>query len=101
MLPNGLPMHLMSLHFPYTHDFNMDYHYNAERWDDRSLEEDINEVMKRKVIRGGSWKDVAYFVQNSTRTFEYQDTSKSYIGFRCVVDFLGRDKRFSIKKLII
>ena len=79
--------------FSYTHDFNMDYHYNAERWDDRSLEEDINEVMKRKVIRGGSWKDVAYFVQNSTRTFEYQDTSKSYIGFRCVVDFLGRDKK--------
>ncbi|MAW31014.1 MAG: gliding motility-associated lipoprotein [Flavobacteriales bacterium] len=79
--------------FSYTHDLNMDYHYNAERWDDRSLEEDINEVMKRKVIRGGSWKDVAYFVQNSTRTFEYQDTSKSYIGFRCVVDFLGRDKK--------
>ena len=79
--------------FSYTHDLNMDYHYNAENWEDRSLEEDINEVMKRKVIRGGSWKDVAYFVQNSTRTFEYQDTSKSYIGFRCVVDFLGRDKK--------
>ena len=42
--------------------------------------------MKRKVIRGGSWKDVGYFLQTSTRTYEYQDTAKSYIGFRCVID---------------
>jgi len=41
-------------------------------------------VMKRKVIRGGSWKDVEYFIRTSTRTYEYQDTAKSYIGFRCV-----------------
>jgi formylglycine-generating enzyme required for sulfatase activity len=41
-------------------------------------------VMKRKVIRGGSWKDVEFFIQNSTRTFEYQDSTKSFIGFRCV-----------------
>ena len=43
-------------------------------------------LMKRKVVRGGSWKDVGYFIQTSTRTFEYQDSAKSYIGFRCVVD---------------
>jgi len=42
--------------------------------------------MKRKVIRGGSWKDVGYFLQTSTRAYEYQDTAKSYIGFRCVID---------------
>ena len=42
--------------------------------------------MKRKVIRGGSWKDVGYFLQTGTRTYEYQDTAKSYIGFRCVID---------------
>ncbi len=41
-------------------------------------------VMKRKVIRGGSWKDIEFFIQNSTRTFEYQDSTKSFIGFRCV-----------------
>ena len=41
-------------------------------------------VMKRKVVRGGSWKDVAYFLRNGTRTYEYQDSAKSYIGFRCV-----------------
>jgi formylglycine-generating enzyme required for sulfatase activity len=43
-------------------------------------------LMKRKVIRGGSWKDVGYYLQTSTRTYEYQDTAKSYIGFRCVID---------------
>ncbi|MBS1501696.1 MAG: SUMF1/EgtB/PvdO family nonheme iron enzyme [Bacteroidetes bacterium] len=48
-------------------------------------------VLKRKVVRGGSWKDVGYFLQNSTRTYEYQDTAKSYIGFRCVTHYLGRD----------
>jgi len=69
----------------YSHDMNMDYHYNAS--------EDDNSVLKRKSIRGGSWKDIAYFIQTSTRTFEYQDTAKSYIGFRCAVDFLGRDKK--------
>jgi formylglycine-generating enzyme required for sulfatase activity len=42
--------------------------------------------MKRKVVRGGSWKDVGHFLQTSTRSYEYQDTAKSYIGFRCVVD---------------
>ena len=71
--------------FSYSHDMNMDYNYDAK--------EDDHEVLKRKVIRGGSWKDIAYFIQTSTRTFEYQDTAKSYIGFRCVVDFLGRDKK--------
>ena len=44
---------------------------------------------KRKVIRGGSWKDVSYFLQVSTRDFEYADSARSYIGFRTVQDFLG------------
>jgi formylglycine-generating enzyme len=40
--------------------------------------------MKRKVVRGGSWRDVAYFLQVGTRDYEYADTSKAYIGFRTV-----------------
>lgn len=43
----------------------------------------------RKIIRGGSWKDVAYFLEVSTRDYEYADTARSYIGFRTVQDFLG------------
>ncbi|MEX1382667.1 gliding motility lipoprotein GldK [Lutibacter sp.] len=45
----------------------------------------------RKVIRGGSWKDVAYFLEVSTRDYEYADSARSYIGFRTVQDFLGTD----------
>ena len=44
---------------------------------------------KRKVIRGGSWKDVAYFLEVSTRDYEYADSSRSYIGFRTVQDYMG------------
>jgi gliding motility-associated lipoprotein GldK len=44
---------------------------------------------KRKVTRGGSWKDVAYFLQVSTRDWEYQDSARSYIGFRTVQDYMG------------
>ncbi|GIJ93648.1 gliding motility lipoprotein GldK [Capnocytophaga stomatis] len=49
----------------------------------------IDEKNKRKVIRGGSWKDVAYMLQVNTRDFEYQDSARSYIGFRTVQDFMG------------
>ena len=49
--------------------------------------------MKRKVIRGGSWKDIGYYLQTSSRTYEYQDTAKSYIGTRSVQTHLGRGGR--------
>ncbi len=73
--------------YNFQHDMNPDVRYNAQKSDPPR--------MKRKVIRGGSWKDVGYFLQTSTRTYEYQDTAKSYIGFRCVVDLspnLGRGR---------
>lgn len=64
--------------YNFAHDMNPDIRYNAKDSDPPR--------MKRKVIRGGSWKDVGYFLQTSTRNYEYQDTAKSYIGFRCVID---------------
>ncbi len=54
-------------------------------------------AMKRKVIRGGSWKDQKYYIQVQTRTYEFQDTAKSYIGFRCVDSYLGRVKGDNMK----
>mgnify|MGYP003333444036 FL=1 len=63
-------------------DFSPDIQYNAKEDDPIS--------MKRKVIRGGSWKDIAYNCQVSTRNYEYQDTAKSYIGFRCVLSMAPR-----------
>jgi sulfatase modifying factor 1 len=71
--------------YSYSHDMNMDFSSKSN--------ENDQEVMKRKVIRGGSWKDIAYYIQTGTRSNEYQDTAKCYIGFRCAVDFLGRDKK--------
>ncbi len=69
----------------YVSDLSPDFKYSAAESDAVTL--------KRKVIRGGSWKDVAIFMQNGMRDYEYQDTAKSYIGFRTVQSFLGRDRR--------
>lgn len=38
----------------------------------------------KKVIRGGSWKDVGYYLQVAARDWEYADSATSYIGFRTV-----------------
>ncbi len=61
-------------------------YYNYDARDEDPL------AMKRKVVRGGSWKDQKYFIQVQTRTYEFMDTSKCYIGFRCVQPYLGRVK---------
>ena len=42
-------------------------------------------LMKRKVVRGGSWKDNGEMLNTDTRSFEDQDIPHSYIGFRCVM----------------
>jgi gliding motility-associated lipoprotein GldK len=70
--------------YDFAHDLNPDYQYEAK--------ENDAPVLKRKVIRGGSWKDIGYFIQTSTRTYEYQDTAKSYVGFRNVMSYLGMGK---------
>jgi len=67
--------------YNYFGDLNANFTYNAKK--------DDPPVMKRKVIRGGSWKDISQYIQVSTRSYEYQDTTKSYIGFRCVRSTFG------------
>ena len=85
---------------------------NVSEWTDTSYEPNAYEYVStmnptvqssenmRKVIRGGSWKDVAYFLQVSTRDYEYADTARSYIGFRTVQDYMGTQatNRINIKK---
>jgi len=58
----------------------------------------IDNSNKRKVIRGGSWKDVSYFLQVSTRAYEYSDSARSYIGFRTVQDYMGTQTTGNGKK---
>jgi len=67
----------------FQHDLQPNYEYNAKPQDPP--------VLKRKVIRGGSWKDISYFLQTSTRDFEYQDSTKPYIGFRNVRSYIGAE----------
>ena len=47
-------------------------------------------IPPKKVVRGGSWKDVAYYLETGTRTYEFKDSSRAYIGFRCALTHLGR-----------
>ena len=52
---------------------------------------------QRKVVRGGSWKDVAYMLQVATRDHEYADSARSYIGFRTVQDYMGTQTTKKLK----
>jgi len=67
----------------YKLDLNPDYTYNAVNED--------SPVLKRKVIRGGSWWHEKRFAQRNVRSFDYQDSARAYIGFRCVRSYMGRD----------
>lgn len=69
----------------FSHDLNPDYQYNAKA--------DDPETLKRKTIRGGSWKDIGHYIQCATRSYEYQDSANSYTGFRCVMSYIGRSNR--------
>nr|WP_317194234.1 SUMF1/EgtB/PvdO family nonheme iron enzyme [Penaeicola halotolerans] len=60
----------------------------ATNWDLDPVYKDVNEP--KKMVRGGSWKDMSHFLQTSTRTYEYQDEQTAYIGFRCAMTYLGR-----------
>jgi len=71
--------------YNFQHDMNPDIRFDAN--------DDDPPRMKRKVLRGGSWKDVGFFLQTSTRSYEYMDTAKSYIGFRCVIDLPAMQKK--------
>ncbi|GHT75011.1 gliding motility lipoprotein GldK [Bacteroidia bacterium] len=65
-------------------DINPEYSYNAAKTDPYA--------MKKKTVRGGSWKDVAHFIRSDVRSYEYQNEQHSYIGFRCVRTQTGFSK---------
>lgn len=62
-------------YYPYddfTHDLNPEYGLM------------VQEGGQEKVIKGGSWKDIPYFLANGNQDNAIADSSFSYIGFRCV-----------------
>ncbi|MDR0834295.1 MAG: SUMF1/EgtB/PvdO family nonheme iron enzyme [Candidatus Symbiothrix sp.] len=66
-------------------DINPQYTYRAAKEDPYNA--------KKKVVRGGSWKDVAHFMRADIRSFEYQNEQRSYVGFRCVRTQVGTAKK--------
>ena len=44
---------------------------------------------KARVIKGGSWKDRAFYLSPGQRRFLDQNKSASWIGFRCAMDRMG------------
>jgi formylglycine-generating enzyme required for sulfatase activity len=71
----------------------VDSSYESEAYDFSStMNPNVNKRFnKKKITRGGSWKDVKYFLQVSSRDYEYADSARSYVGFRTVQDYMGTD----------
>lgn len=91
----------------FSNDFGIyDMSGNVSEWTEDAFYEaavpivwDLNptywdETIDKKVIRGGSWKDIAYYLETGTRTYEYADTCRSFVGFRNVMTQLGRSSGF-------
>ena len=91
--PNGFNLYCMSGNvaewtstayeassYYYVSDISPDFQYNADETDDET------KASVREVHEGCGLLHAV-----STRDFEYQDTGKSYVGFRTLQDFLGRD----------
>ena len=69
-------------------DINPNLTYNAAIEDPYAL--------KKKSVRGGSWKDPESFIKSAWRSSEYQNVGRSFIGFRCVrsqVSTAGKSKK--------
>lgn len=47
---------------------------------------------RARVYKGGSWKDVAYWLSPGTRRYLDQDSATSFIGFRCAMIRAGSNK---------
>ncbi len=69
----------------YASDMNPNFQYDA------AIEDPY--MLKRKIVRGGSWKDVSRFVRADIRLWEYQNELRSYIGFRCVRSHVGFSRK--------
>lgn len=78
-------------------DFTSSVYYEDESYADQEKQ---NELMyefgiaslinnKARVVKGGSWKDAAYWMVPGNRRFMDEETATDWIGFRCAMDRLG------------
>lgn len=79
-------------------DYNSSIYYNDESF--KEDPEKQNELMyefgnvtlinkNARVVKGGSWKDPAYWMVPGTRRFMDENTATNWIGFRCAMDRVG------------
>lgn len=66
----------------FVNDLNPVLLYDADAHD--------GDPLKRKVVRGGSWKDNGEQLNSETRNFSVDYEPHSYIGFRCVMSALEK-----------
>lgn len=71
-------------------DMNPELKYNAAKEDPYRL--------KKKSVRGGSWKDPESMIRSAWRTYEYQNQPRSYVGFRCVRSMVNDNTKQPNKK---
>ena len=65
---------------PYRRDGAQD---EADGYDTRGYQSMVSDKMR--VFKGGSWKDVAYWMSPGTRRYIDQDSCTATIGFRCAM----------------
>lgn len=53
---------------------------------------------KSRVYKGGSWNDMAYWLNPATRRFLQQDESSAEVGFRCAMTMLGAPEISTVGK---
>lgn len=70
-------------------DMNPELKYNAAKEDPYRL--------KKKSVRGGSWKDPESMIRSAWRSYEYQNQPRSYVGFRCVRTMVTDATRTKVK----
>ncbi len=62
----------------------------ASKYDTKGNQSLINDHVR--VYKGGSWRDVAYYLSPGTRRFMAEDSATATIGFRCAMINAGTNK---------
>lgn len=63
---------------------------DAKNYDTKGYQSMVNDHVR--VYKGGSWRDVAYYLSPGTRRFMAEDSATSTIGFRCAMINAGTNK---------
>ncbi|WP_448529588.1 type IX secretion system lipoprotein PorK/GldK [Raineya sp.] len=84
---------------PTVWDMNPVFDPQVRKGDANSIGYSNLSAYPRRVVRGGSWKDIAYFLETGTRTYQHFDSTSTSIGFRCAMTYLGRSSGNEIKRV--